>query len=145
MNSNAYDALQSIVRASASLRVPSGTRVLYDNPGRMERVFANHRNPSFARSGDYVSTLRVVPGIACYTAVNWYTRDYVRWNAVLTIDFWDRIEHVFKRYRCQATDWQAFGDRTPQQVYEINWPIAYAIHAVPWNTVARLVSISYGR
>lgn len=112
----------------------------------MGRVFGVHASQRSAAHGDYVPGLYRRSDSDCLTAVNYNSRSWVYRNTVLVIDFWDRVQARWERHRCQASDWQMRRDSTgTRQRFEIDYSTALSVHAVPWNTVARLVSVSYGR
>lgn len=129
------DTLLTSQSASAPL-----IQVLYYGPGVMERVFRVHQTAD--RTGDHVPGLVRQPGVDCLVAVNWNTHNWVYHNTVLTIDFWDRVERRWERHSCQVSDWQRRRDSTgTRQRFEIDWGTAAAVHAVPNNTIARLVAV----
>jgi hypothetical protein len=108
----------------------------------MERVLAAHMNPAYAGRGDYVPGLHRRAGVDCLTAVSWQSRHLVFQNKILVIDFWDRVQKRWERHNCLAADWQQRRHSTGnRQRFEIDYGTALAVHAVPGNTVARLVAI----
>ncbi len=116
-------------------------RVIYYNPGRMEKTARNHMNPRFP-PGDYVPTLRLTKEEmrGCLTAVNWNSRHWVEENQPLIIDFWDKVEQRWERHRCRAVDWQQKKDSTGYaQRFELDYDTAKSVNAVPSNTIARLI------
>jgi hypothetical protein len=131
------------VALSASAR-PQGIQVLYYSRNVMERAASNHMNPRFARTGDYVPTMRLtVRELAgCLTAVNWNSRHWVAENRILTIDFWDARERRWERHTCRASDWQQRRHSTGnRQRFEVDYETARSVNAVPNNTVARLIAV----
>jgi hypothetical protein len=128
--------------AGAVQALPQGIQTLYYSRGVMERVLAAHMNPRNAGRGDYVLGLHRRAGVDCLTAVNWQSRHLVFQNKVLVIDFYDRVQKRWERHNCLASDWQQRRHSTGnRQRFEIDWNTAQAVHAVPGNTVARLVAI----
>lgn len=132
----------SMLTAPVEAAKPPGIQTLFYSKGVMERVFANHMNPRFARTGDYVPTLRRRADADCLVAVNYNSRGWVRQNVVLVIDFWDPVQRRYERHRCQPSDWQQRRHSTDsRQRFEVDWGTAKSVNAVPNNTTARLVRV----
>lgn len=133
----------SLVRSSEVQR-PEGIQVLYYSRGVMARVAQNHMNPAFARSGDYVPGMRLRRDADCLTAVNWNSRWMLGANVVLVVDLYDKVQQRWERHRCQASDYQQRRHSTgSRQRLEIDWETAVVVNAVPSNTVARIIELSY--
>lgn len=133
--------LGSPVAVDASMR-PQGTKVLYYSSGVMERTFANHQNPRFKATGDYVPGLYRRKDANCLTAVSWKSRHLVQQNAVLVLDLYNPVKRVWLRVRCQASDWQQKRHATPYERYEVDYRTAQkAQFTRQGTTVARLVRI----
>jgi hypothetical protein len=127
---------------------PQGIQVLYYSPNVMERVAGRHMNPAYAGRGDYVPTLRLTRAEmgGCLVAVNWQSRGWVAANARLTIDFWHPRAQRWIRKVCRPVDWQQRRHSTGnRQRFELDFDTAVQVGAYPYNTIARLVRVDWGK
>lgn len=121
--------------------------VLHYAPNVMRRVYENHQNPRFARTGDYVPTLRNRYGgpngrdANCLTAVNYRSRWMLRHSIVLVVELWDVKQQRWEKFNCAAADWQKPKDSTgARQRLEVDWYTARAVNMTGNGTTrARII------
>lgn len=125
--------------------VPAPSRdtveTLFYGRGVMERTYANHQNPRFDRTGDYVPTLRPRHDANCLTAVNYRSRWMLHKSMVIVVELWDRVEQRWERFNCAAADWQQARHSTgSRQRLEVDWNTAVAVNMTRSGTTrARII------